>query len=263
MIELDKVSVVFHPNTPDERRALKDVSLRMEKGEFLTVIGSNGAGKSTMLNVVAAAVPVAEGKVRIDGIERTGEPEYKRARSVGRVFQDPLGGTAAEMSVEDNLIVASRKGWKRIVPAKTPARKKEFRELLAQLDMGLEDRMGENVARLSGGQRQALTLLMAVVSRPAALLLDEHTAALDPANAEKVLALTERFAAEYGLTVLMVTHDMGRAIEIGSRLVMMDGGEIIMDIAGAAKKELTVDGLVSRFRELRKKGLDSDRALLS
>jgi len=263
MIELDKVSVVFHPNTPDERRALKGVSLRLEKGEFLTVIGSNGAGKSTLLNVVAAAIPAAEGRVLIDGVDRTGEPEYKRARSVGRVFQDPLGGTAAEMSVEDNLIVASRKGRKRILPAKTQSRKREFRDLLAELGMGLENRMGENVARLSGGQRQALTLLMAVVSRPAALLLDEHTAALDPANAEKVLALTERFAAEYGLTVLMVTHDMGRAISVGSRLVMMDGGEVIMDISGEAKRALTVDGLVSRFRELRKKGLDSDRALLS
>lgn len=263
MIELQHVSVVFHPNTPDERRALKDISLRVGKGEFTTIIGSNGAGKSTMLNVVAAAIPVAEGRVLIEGSDRTAEPEYKRARSIGRVFQDPLGGTAAEMSVEDNLIVASRKGTKRVVIAKTPARRREFRELLAELGMGLENRMGENVARLSGGQRQALTLLMAVISRPAALLLDEHTAALDPANAEKVLALTERFAAEYGLAVLMVTHDMSRAITVGTRLIMMDAGEIIMDIGGEAKKALTVDGLVARFRELRKKGLDSDRALLS
>jgi putative ABC transport system ATP-binding protein len=263
MIELRDVSVVFNPNTVDERRALDDVSLRVDSGEFVTIIGSNGAGKSTMLNVVAAAIRPSSGKVLIDGQDRSSEKEYRRARSIGRVFQDPLGGTAAEMCVEDNLAVAARKGAKRLSIALTSKRKKEFRERLAELELGLEDRMKENVSRLSGGQRQALTLLMAVLARPTVLLLDEHTAALDPANAEKVLALTERFAAEYELAVMMVTHDMARAISTGSRLVMMDRGEIIMDLSGPEKSALTVDGLVGRFRELRKRDLNSDRSLLA
>jgi putative ABC transport system ATP-binding protein len=263
MIELKDISVVFNPNTQDERRALDHVSLTIGKGEFVTVIGSNGAGKSTLLNVVAAAIRPSSGRLLIDGADRTQEREYRRARSIGRVFQDPLGGTAAEMCVEDNLAVAARKGRKSLAIALNPSRKKEFRDRLAELGLGLEDRMQENVSRLSGGQRQALTLLMAVLARPAVLLLDEHTAALDPANAEKVLALTERFAAEYRLAVLMVTHDMSRAIATGSRLVMMDRGEIIMDLSGAEKSSLTVDGLVGRFRELRKRGLDTDRTLLA
>jgi putative ABC transport system ATP-binding protein len=263
MIELQDISVVFNPNTADERRALDHVSLRVERGEFVTIIGSNGAGKSTILNVVAAAIRPSSGRLLIDGRDRTVEKEYRRARSIGRVFQDPLGGTAAEMCVEDNLAVAARKGHKRLSIAMNSSRKREFRERLAELGLGLEDRMKENVSRLSGGQRQALTLLMAVLARPAVLLLDEHTAALDPANAEKVLALTERFAAEYQLAVLMVTHDMSRAIATGSRLVMMDRGEIIMDLSGAEKSALTVDDLVGRFRELRKRNLDSDRSLLA
>lgn len=263
MIELQDLSVVFNPNTVDERRALDRVSLKVDRCEFVTVIGSNGAGKSTLLNVVAAAIRASSGRLLIDGVDRTAEKEYRRARSIGRVFQDPLGGTAAEMCVEDNLAVAARKGRKRLSIALNPSRKKEFRDRLAELGLGLENRMKENVSRLSGGQRQALTLLMAVLARPSVLLLDEHTAALDPANAEKVLALTERFAAEYELAVLMVTHDMSRAIATGSRLVMMDRGEIIMDLSGQEKSSLTVDGLVGRFRELRKRSLDSDRALLA
>ena len=263
MIELRDLSVVFNPNTPDERRALDSVSLRVERGEFLTIIGSNGAGKSTLLNVVAAAIKPSSGSLFIDGEERSAEKEFRRARSVGRVFQDPLGGTAAEMCVEDNLAVAARKGNKRLALALTGARKKVFRDRLAELGLGLEDRMKENVSRLSGGQRQALTLLMAVLAKPSVLLLDEHTAALDPANAEKVMALTRRFAAEYGLAVLMVTHDMSKAIAVGSRLIMMDGGEVIMDVGGAEKSGLTVDGLVARFRALRKRDLSGDRTLLA
>jgi len=263
VIQLRKLSVVFNPNTVDERRALSDVDLTLESGEFAAIIGSNGAGKSTLLNVVAASIAPSSGTVLIDGRDRSREREYLRARSIGRVFQDPLGGTAAEMAVEDNLAVAARKGAKRFSIAMTASRKAEFRRLLSELDMGLEDRMKENVSRLSGGQRQALTLLMAVLARPSVLLLDEHTAALDPANAEKVMALTEKFAAEYGLAVLMVTHDMSRAIATGTRLVMMDKGEIIMDVRGAEKSALTVDGLVSRFRSLRKHEFAGDRALLS
>jgi putative ABC transport system ATP-binding protein len=263
MIELKNVSVIFHPNTPDERRALKDVSLTLNNGEFAAIIGSNGAGKSTLLNVVAAAYRPNSGAVLIDGVDRTNQREYQRARSIGRVFQDPLGGTAAEMSVEDNLAVAAKKGHKRFLIANTAPRKAAFRDRLAELDMGLENRMKENVNRLSGGQRQALTLLMAVLAKPSVLLLDEHTAALDPANAEKVMALTERFAKEYNLSVLMVTHDMSRAIVSGSRLVMMDQGEIIMEASGAEKAALTVEDLVARFRGLRNRELTSDRSLLS
>ncbi len=263
MIELKALHVVFNANTADERLALKNINLRLESGEFATVIGSNGAGKSTLLNVVAASLAPSSGTVLLDGADRTREKEFRRARSIGRVFQDPLGGTAAEMSVEDNLAVAARKGSKRLGIAMTRTRKVLFRDRLAELDMGLEDRMKENVNRLSGGQRQALTLLMAVLAEPSVLLLDEHTAALDPANAEKVLALTEKFAREYRLAVLMVTHDMSRAIQTGTRLIMMDRGEIIMDVDGPEKEALTVPELVNRFRNLRRHELSVDRTLLA
>uniref|UniRef100_A0A7C3EF50 ATP-binding cassette domain-containing protein n=1 Tax=Gracilinema caldarium TaxID=215591 RepID=A0A7C3EF50_9SPIR len=262
MIALQDCTVVFNANTPDERKALNEVRLMIERGDFVTVIGSNGAGKSTLLNLIAGSVRPSSGTIVIDGVDRTGEPEYLRARSIGRVFQDPLAGTAAEMTVEDNLAVAARKGRKPLTIAMTRSRKAEFRDRLAELGIGLENRMKENVSRLSGGQRQALTLLMAVIARPSILLLDEHTAALDPANAEKVLELTQRFAQEYELSVLMVTHDMARAITIGNRLIMMDKGEIIMDVSGTEKSSLTVDALVHRFREIRKQEFAGDRALL-
>jgi len=262
MIRLQDCTVIFNANTPDERKALLNIRLMIGKGDFVTVIGSNGAGKSTLLNLIAGSVRPSSGTIEIDGINRTGEPEYLRARFIGRVFQDPLAGTAAEMTVEDNLAVAARKGPKPLTIAMTRSRKAEFRDRLAELGIGLENRMKENVSRLSGGQRQALTLLMAVIARPSILLLDEHTAALDPANAEKVLELTERFAREYELSVLMVTHDMGRAISLGSRLIMMDKGEIIMDVTGTEKSGLTVDTLVHRFREIRKQDFSGDRALL-
>lgn len=263
MIALKDCTVVFNANTADERKALNNISLMVGAGDFVTLIGSNGAGKSTLLNLVAGSVRPSSGTISIDGIDRTGEAEYRRARFIGRVFQDPLGGTAAEMTVEDNLAVAARKGRKSLAIAMTRSRKAEFRDRLAELGMGLEYRMKENVSRLSGGQRQALTLLMAVIARPSILLLDEHTAALDPANAEKVLQLTERFAQEYKLSVLMVTHDMARAISLGNRLIMMDKGEIIMDLSGSEKASLTVDTLVQRFREIRRHDFSGDRALLA
>jgi putative ABC transport system ATP-binding protein len=263
MIALQDCTVVFNANTPDERKALNAVRLMIERGDFVTVIGSNGAGKSTLLNLIAGSVRPSSGSLLIDGVDRTGEPEYLRSRSIGRVFQDPLAGTAAEMTVEDNLAVAARKGPKPLRIAMTRSRKAEFRDRLAELGIGLENRMKENVNRLSGGQRQALTLLMAVIARPKILLLDEHTAALDPANAEKVLELTQHFAREYGLSVLMVTHDMARAINLGNRLIMMDKGEIIMDVSGAEKSNLTVDALVHRFRQIRKQDFAGDRALLA
>ncbi len=263
MISLKDLYVVFNPNTPDERRALRNINFTLESGEFATIIGSNGAGKSTLLNVMAASIRPSSGTVVIDGEDRTSEPEFRRARSIGRVFQDPLGGTAAEMSVEDNLAVAARKGSKRLTIAMTRSRKAQFRDQLAVLDMGLEHRMKDNVNRLSGGQRQALTLLMAVLARPSVLLLDEHTAALDPSNAEKVMELTRQFAHQYNLAVCMVTHDMARALSIGSRLIMMDQGEIIMDLRDSEKASLTVEGLIDRFRALRNRTLADDRSLLA
>lgn len=262
MIVLKDCTVVFNANTPDERKALNSINLTIGQEDFVTVIGSNGAGKSTLLNLIAGSVRPSSGILIIDEIDRTGEPEYLRARSIGRVFQDPMAGTAAEMTVEDNLAIAARKGRKPLTIAMTRARKAEFRDRLAELGIGLENRMKENVSRLSGGQRQALTLLMAVIARPSILLLDEHIAALDPANAEKVLQLTEQFAREFQLSVLMVTHDMARAINLGNRLIMMDKGEIIMNVTGREKTDLTVDALVHRFREIRKKEFSGDRALL-
>ncbi len=262
MIDIRECTVLFNANTADERKALNKVSLTIGHGDFVTVIGSNGAGKSTLLNLIAGSVRPSSGTVGIDDKDRTSEPEYIRARSIGRVFQDPLAGTAAEMTVEDNLAVAARKGPKSLSIALTRPRKAFFRDRLAELGIGLENRMKENVSRLSGGQRQALTLLMAVISRPSILLLDEHTAALDPANAEKVLELTEKFAQDYNLSVLMVTHDMARAISLGNRLVMMDKGEIIMDVSDKEKASLTVEALVQRFREIRRRDFSGDRALL-
>lgn len=262
MIELQQVSVIFNPGTQDERWALREVNLTIQKGDFLTVIGSNGAGKSTLLNVIAGSISPVKGRILIEGQDRTGEAEFRRARVIGRVYQNPLAGTAAEMTVEDNLAIALKKGRKTLRLGLNSKIRSRLRDELAQLDMGLEYRMKENVSRLSGGQRQALTLLMAVLSSPAILLLDEHTAALDPANAEKVMSLTQHFAREYNLSVLMVTHDMAEALAIGNRLIMMDGGEIIYECQGEEKQHLTVDMLVERFRRLRHRDFAGDAALL-
>ncbi|MCX7656252.1 MAG: ATP-binding cassette domain-containing protein [Treponemataceae bacterium] len=262
MIELQQVSVIFNPGTQDERWALREVNLTIQKGDFLTVIGSNGAGKSTLLNVIAGSISPVKGRILIEGKDRTGEAEFRRARVIGRVYQNPLAGTAAEMTVEDNLAIALKKGRKTLRLGLNSKIRSRLRDELAQLDMGLEYRMKENVNRLSGGQRQALTLLMAVLSSPAILLLDEHTAALDPANAEKVMSLTQHFAREYNLSVLMVTHDMAEALAIGNRLIMMDGGEIIYECQGEEKQHLTVDMLVERFRRLRHRDFAGDAALL-
>ncbi|TCW62432.1 ATP-binding cassette domain-containing protein [Treponema sp. J25] len=262
MIELQQVSVIFNPGTQDERRALQEVNLTIQKGDFLTVIGSNGAGKSTLLNVIAGSISPVKGRILIEGKDRTGEAEFRRARVIGRVYQNPLAGTAAEMTVEDNLAIALKKGRKTLRLGLNTKIRSRLRDALAQLDMGLEHRMKENVSRLSGGQRQALTLLMAVLSSPAILLLDEHTAALDPANAEKVMSLTQHFAREYNLSVLMVTHDMAEALAIGNRLIMMDRGEIIYECQGEEKQHLTVDMLVERFRRLRHRDFAGDAALL-
>ena len=263
MLELKNVCMTFHAGTPDENRALKNVNLKINQGDFITVIGSNGAGKSTLMNVIAGTYKASSGEIFYDGRNVTKEPEYKRARYIGRIFQNPLLGTAGKMSLEDNMVICSKKGSKSLKISLNNKLRAAFREQLKALDMNLESRLNDNVELLSGGQRQALTLLMAVMSKPALLLLDEHTAALDPANADLVMKLTRRFAADYGLTVMMITHNMSQALEYGNRLLMMDSGEVILDIGREEKEKLTMDSLVQKFREIKKRDLNSDRILLS
>ena len=263
MLELKNVCMTFHAGTPDENRALKNINLKINQGDFITVIGSNGAGKSTLMNVIAGTYKASSGEIFYEERNVTKEPEYKRARYIGRIFQNPLLGTAGKMSLEDNMVICSKKGSKSLKISLNNKLRAAFREQLKALDMNLECRLNDNVELLSGGQRQALTLLMAVMSKPALLLLDEHTAALDPANADLVMKLTRRFAADYGLTVMMITHNMSQALEYGNRLLMMDSGEVILDIGREEKEKLTMDSLVQKFREIKKRDLNSDRILLS
>lgn len=262
MLELKNVCMTFHAGTPDENRALKNINLKINQGDFITVIGSNGAGKSTLMNVIAGTYKVSSGEIFYEERNVTKEPEYKRARYIGRIFQNPLLGTAGKMSLEDNMVICSKKGSKSLKISLNNKLRAAFREQLKALDMNLENRLNDNVELLSGGQRQALTLLMAVMSKPALLLLDEHTAALDPANADLVMKLTRRFAADYGLTVMMITHNMSQALEYGNRLLMMDSGEVILDIGREEKEKLTMDSLVQKFRQIKKRDLNSDRILL-
>ncbi len=262
MLELKNVCMTFHAGTPDENRALKNINLKINQGDFITVIGSNGAGKSTLMNVIAGTYKASSGEIFYQEKNVTKEPEYKRARYIGRIFQNPLLGTAGKMSLEDNMVICSKKGSKSLKISLNNKLRAAFREQLKALDMNLENRLNDNVELLSGGQRQALTLLMAVMSKPALLLLDEHTAALDPANADLVMKLTRRFAADYGLTVMMITHNMSQALEYGNRLLMMDSGEVILDIGREEKEKLTMDSLVQKFRQIKKRDLNSDRILL-
>ena len=266
MIELKNIAITFNPGTADENAALKHIDLTINKGDFITVIGSNGAGKSTLYNVIAGTLSPTAGTISLsmNGSVRdiTKDEEYKRALYIGRIFQNPLLGTAGKMSLEDNMMICSKKGWKGLKIGLNARTRSYFRSELKQLNMGLEERLSDNVEQFSGGQRQALTLLMAVMSRPALLLLDEHTAALDPSNAALVMNLTKRFAESYNLTVMMVTHNMQHALDYGNRLIMMDKGEIIFDIAGDEKKNLTMDDIVQRFRAIKKKALTSDRMIL-
>ncbi|MBN2874147.1 MAG: ATP-binding cassette domain-containing protein [Spirochaetales bacterium] len=263
MIVVERLTVVFNPGTPDERAAIDGLSINVPRGQWISVIGSNGAGKTTLLNAIAGSVPTAAGRIVLDGVDRSGDPEYRRARIVGRVRQDPSAGTAPDMTVIDNMALASRKGPRRLLPAKPASLKRRLVERLAELGMGLENRTEENVSRLSGGQRQALALLMAAMTEPSVLLLDEHTAALDPRNADIVMALTRRFIRDYRLTALMVTHDMRRALADGDRLIMMHEGGIVADIAGEDKASATVEGLVRLFRDVRGEEYAEDRDLLS
>jgi len=262
MMRIENVGVVFNPGTPDENRALKDVSLDVRKGDFITVIGSNGAGKTTLYNIIAGTYAPTSGRILVRDIDVTKTPEFKRARYIGRIFQNPLLGTAGRMSLEDNMVICHKKGYKGLKISLNGKLRAYFRERLRELDMGLENRLADNVDQFSGGQRQALTLLMAVLSEPDILLLDEHTAALDPRNAEIVMKLTRSFADRYGLTVMMITHNMNHAIEYGNRLLMMDSGEIVLDIGAEEKSLLTIDGVVQRFRDLKKRELANDQMLL-
>ena len=264
MLDIHHISKTFNPGTINEKRALQGLELHLNEGDFVTVIGGNGAGKSTMLNAVAGVWPVDEGSILIDGTDVTGLPEFRRAPYIGRVFQDPMMGTAPNMQIEENLALAYRRGKKRGLRWGVTAAEREFyREKLATLGLGLEDRLTAKVGLLSGGQRQALTLLMASLQTPKLLLLDEHTAALDPATAQKVLELSDRIISENKLTALMITHNMSDAIRHGNRLIMMDRGRIVLDISGEEKKRLTKADLLARFAEKAGVQEETDSVLLS
>ena len=263
MLEVQNIYKTFNPGTINEKHALNGVNLTLEDGDFCTVIGGNGAGKSTMLNAVAGVWPVDSGRIVIDGEDVTGLPDFKRAAMIGRVFQDPMTGTAATMEIEENLALAARRGRHRSLHwGVTRKERAEYREKLKILNLGLEDRMTAKVGLLSGGQRQALTLLMATLVKPKVLLLDEHTAALDPKTAEKVLNATETVVNRDHLTTLMITHNMKDAIAHGNRLIMMNEGKIVLDIRGEAKKNLTVEDLLHQFAVQAGEEFASDKALL-
>ena len=264
MLEIIDIHKTFNAGTINEKRALQGVSLHLKPGDFVTVIGGNGAGKSTLMNSVSGAYPVDEGKILIDGVDVTHLPEHKRAQYIGRVFQDPMMGTAATMQIEENLALAARRGKVRTL--RTGITKKEralYKDQLAMLDLGLEDRMTAKVGLLSGGQRQALTLLMATLQKPKLLLLDEHTAALDPKTAAKVLETTQRIVEKDNLTTLMITHNMRDAITYGNRLIMMYDGRIVVDVSGEEKKKLTVEQLLALFSKASGSDEVNDKLLLS
>ena len=257
LLQIHNLTKIFGEGTINEKVAIKDLTLELSGGDFLTVIGTNGAGKSTLLNGIAGTFPVDGGRIVLGGRDITKLPEYKRAKYIGRVFQDPLKGTAFDMTIEENLAIAAAKNKSRgLQPGITKADKASFREKLAVLGMGLEDKMTQKVKLLSGGQRQALTLFMAVIADPKVLLLDEHTAALDPSAAEKVLALTKEFSAREDMCTLMITHNMGDALKYGNRTILMQDGHIVMDISGKERDDMTVEKLIEKF------SIDNDRMVL-
>ena len=265
MLDLKNVTKTFATGTVNEKVALRDISLHLDRGEFVTILGSNGAGKSTLFGAIAGAFPVDRGTIILEGTDITAQPDYKRSKYIGRLFQDPLKGTAPNMTIEENLALAYLRASERRSPFSmvTAADRRDFRDRLRQLDLGLEDRMDQKVGLLSGGQRQALTLLMATLVTPKLLLLDEHTAALDPKTAAKVLGLTQKLVTERHLTTLMVTHNMHDAIRLGNRLIMMNEGTIIYDVRGEEKAHLTVADLLQKFEEVSGGEFANDRMLLS
>ena len=264
MLDIKNVGKTFNPGTINEKKALNNLNLHLDEGDFVTVIGGNGAGKSTMLNMIAGVYPVDCGNIIIDGVDVTRLPEYKRAKYLGRVFQDPMTGTAADMQIEENLALAARRGKRRSLrPGITSKERKEYVELLKILDLGLEKRLTAKVGLLSGGQRQALTLLMATQKKPKVLLLDEHTAALDPKTAKKVLDITEAIVEKDNLTTVMITHNMADAIRVGNRLIMMHEGQIVVDIKGEEKKKLTIEQLLQLFEQSSGSQFTNDKVMLS
>lgn len=263
MLHVDNIFKTFFPGTINEKKALQGLNLHLEPGDFVTVIGGNGAGKSTMLNAIAGVFPIDKGSIVIDGEDITKWPEHKRAKYIGRVFQDPMMGTAAGMQIEENLSIAARRGQRPGFSWSLPEEQhKRFYELLKELDLGLEDRMTAKVGLLSGGQRQALTLLMATLRKPKLLLLDEHTAALDPKTAAKVLDLTEKIVTRDNLTALMITHNMRDALRFGNRLIMLHSGRVIIDVKGEDKKNLEIPDLLEMFEKASGAEMASDRLLL-
>ena len=261
MLKISNISKTFNPGTVNEKKAISNLSLHLEQGDFVTIIGSNGAGKSTLFNAVCGDFYTDGGSILLDGKDITFQPSHVRSKNIGRLFQDPMRGSAPDMTIEDNLYLAAGSGgaFSRI----SRADRAKFRDRLALLGMGLEDRMKQPVGLLSGGQRQALTLMMATMVPPKLLLLDEHTAALDPGTAEKVLEITKNVVAEHNITTMMITHNMNDALTLGNRTLMMDSGRIVLDIKGAERDGLTVPDLLERFKSGAGKGLDNDRILLS
>ena len=264
MLDVKQATKVFSAGTASEHHALNGLDLHLDEGEFVTIIGSNGAGKSTLFNAICGNYWLDQGQIFLDGQDITFLSEHRRARQIGRVFQDPMKGTAPHLTIEENLALAARRGQPRGLKwGITALERADYRELLKTLDLGLEDRLTAKVGLLSGGQRQALTLLMATLRKPKLLLLDEHTAALDPKTAAKVMELTERMVTEEKLSTLMITHNMQSALELGNRILMMDSGDIVLDIKEEEKKGLTVEGLLDKFKVGAGKKLDNDRILLS
>ena len=261
MLDLKGIYKTFNPGSITEKKALQGIDLHLEDGDFVTIIGGNGAGKSTLLNAIAGVWPIDEGSIHLAGQDVTAVPEHKRAALLGRVFQDPMTGTAANMQIEENLALAARRGKKRGLGWEvTKEERAKYHDMLVSLDLGLEDRLSAKVGLLSGGQRQALTLMMATMVKPKLLLLDEHTAALDPKTAAKVLEITDKVINENKLTALMIPHNMSDAIKHGNRLIMMNEGKIVYDVSGEEKKNLTVEDLMKKFSEVG--GHFSDRAIL-
>ena len=263
MLRISHLTKTFFKGTPNENVALKNINLNIAAGDFVTIIGSNGAGKTTLLNLISGVYSPDEGRIEINGENMNSLPEYKRAKFVGRVFQNPLQGTAASLTIEENLAIASLRGKKRRLRFAINRRKRrEFKDRLRTLGLGLENRLQERVGLLSGGQRQALAILMATLTKPYLLLLDEHTASLDPKTAQKIISLTEKIVTEHRLTTLMVTHNMEEALEFGSRTIMMHEGEIVLDIKGEERERMSVKDLLDKFSEVKKERLVEDKMLL-